>query len=320
MKNRNNAIDFSRLVLAFFVVCIHVPFIFGSELLPVFELAVPLFYAITGFYMYSESYQDLRKKLIRWIWHWLRIYIIAFIIIFTLLCVVRLEKGENISQIIEWATSRRVISLEYYWPDGKVQLVGGILWFLLAGIKAFIVFLIISKFMNCKAIPILFLALYVYACYKHIDKQFSSTLTQAIPYMYVGYIIHQYKAGLVKLGVKTKLLFLVLTLMIYYAARLNNILAIVYLTRPIIIAIIFTFLVFVSPSINYKLKKITLDPKISMDIYLFHPSVYFLLTLSGGDKILMPIQAVIVYTICLITSYVIRVKLSNIKFASNNDV
>ena len=56
VKNRNEGIDMLRMVCAFFIVCIHIPFPggVGSYIKAVSRIAVPIFFMISGYYLMRD--------------------------------------------------------------------------------------------------------------------------------------------------------------------------------------------------------------------------------------------------------------------------
>ncbi|WP_369811535.1 acyltransferase family protein [Palleniella intestinalis] len=53
MSQRNYSFDSLKCLLAFFVVCIHSPLVFGTHLKPLFCVAVPLFLMISGWFLHD---------------------------------------------------------------------------------------------------------------------------------------------------------------------------------------------------------------------------------------------------------------------------
>lgn len=64
---RNLAIDIFRLVAAFFVICIHAPFITWG-LNPIYKCAVPFFCILTGYYLdiNNISYKKLFRRILKY--------------------------------------------------------------------------------------------------------------------------------------------------------------------------------------------------------------------------------------------------------------
>lgn len=59
LQNRQNNIDILKAICAFYIVCIHVPFlgIVGEYLTPLTRIAAPIFFMISGYF-----YADIVKK------------------------------------------------------------------------------------------------------------------------------------------------------------------------------------------------------------------------------------------------------------------
>lgn len=85
---RNLAIDFFRIIAAFFVICIHAPFItWGTN--PIYKCAVPIFCLITGYYMNSVGSNKVFFKKIS---NYLKTLFIAFLVYY----VVAIYEGRDI--------------------------------------------------------------------------------------------------------------------------------------------------------------------------------------------------------------------------------
>lgn len=79
-KNRDIYLDLFRYVLVFFVISIH--FNNGSKFLPIFRLAVPMFFMISGFYNSTQDRAKQKTKNIKLIKASLKYLIIGFAIYF----------------------------------------------------------------------------------------------------------------------------------------------------------------------------------------------------------------------------------------------
>ena len=67
MKNlqRNTSLDLMRWICAFLVVVIHVPIVGAHFIMPITRIAVPFFFMITGYYLYSSSNVILGERLLQ---------------------------------------------------------------------------------------------------------------------------------------------------------------------------------------------------------------------------------------------------------------
>ena len=79
-KSRNLWLDLFRFVLVFLVINIH--FNQDSFFMPIFRMAVPMFFMISGYFAYSPTEEEQNKKNARLIKGSLRYLIIACIIYF----------------------------------------------------------------------------------------------------------------------------------------------------------------------------------------------------------------------------------------------
>lgn len=86
--NRNIGIDFFRIVAAFFVICIHAPFItWGTN--PIYKCAVPFFCLITGYYLKIDNDNTIFfKKII--------VHIKTLLVAVIVYSIFTLSEGQNI--------------------------------------------------------------------------------------------------------------------------------------------------------------------------------------------------------------------------------
>ena len=83
---RNISIDISRFIFAFLVVVLHVPLLYygGVLLRPFARYAVPFFFIISGFYLYSSDAVRLRARVLAFAKKWFSLWfaytlILAFV-------------------------------------------------------------------------------------------------------------------------------------------------------------------------------------------------------------------------------------------------
>lgn len=86
--NRNIGIDFFRIVAAFFVICIHAPFIiWGTN--PIYKCAVPFFCLITGYYLKIDNDSTIFLKKIT-------VHIKTLLVAVIVYSIFTLSEGQNI--------------------------------------------------------------------------------------------------------------------------------------------------------------------------------------------------------------------------------
>lgn len=79
---RNLSIDFGRFVAAFLVVIIHVNLFVGHGFLLQFaRIAVPFFYIISGYYLFTPHSAKLKMRLVNSIKKWGRMWLTYILIV-----------------------------------------------------------------------------------------------------------------------------------------------------------------------------------------------------------------------------------------------
>ena len=60
---RNINLDVLRIIMAFFVVCIHSVFPFKTEVTPIIDIAVPVFFMLSGWFFQPRNLEEQGAKL-----------------------------------------------------------------------------------------------------------------------------------------------------------------------------------------------------------------------------------------------------------------
>ncbi len=145
---RNLTLDALKGLACIGVVFMHVQFPgnFGKIIVALLRVFVPLFFGISGYYLYSENSDTLSVRLIKRTKNIVKITISAFIFYFIWESFVRLIGG-GIEKLSYWYrydlfTWKNLWKLIFFSYDPIV----GHLWFLLALIGAYVIFLFINKY------------------------------------------------------------------------------------------------------------------------------------------------------------------------------
>lgn len=179
-----------KALCALFVVIYHVPMLWGAQLTPLAGVAVPCFFMISGYFLYSGIQNEEIKKARRWIKKIL--FIILFLNVFYLFV--------NYESVVR----RYESSCDFYIPMlFHGGLISGVLWYLTAFWEALVVFIIVRCFSSkLFYVAPLFVLLGLYAgkygfLFGRCELRpwlFQSFLAAAIPYMSIGYLVHKHKA------------------------------------------------------------------------------------------------------------------------------
>ncbi len=106
---RNYNIDVARFIFAFFVVIIHVPLIGADYLMPLARCAVPFFYMISGYFLFSNDDQILESRLISNMKKWWKMWLTYILILIVISLVLNKLLGNTIHfskyEILFWLTN-----------------------------------------------------------------------------------------------------------------------------------------------------------------------------------------------------------------------
>lgn len=125
-SGRNQLLEFSKLIASFFVVCIHVPFpgTFGKIVTCLARFAVPMFFAISGFFSYQVGCDKLEKRIL----HIVKLNLVAIGVQITWRLCATILYGGSIS---DWLGTLFVSRQDLWkWLVLNVNPFGGHLWYL----------------------------------------------------------------------------------------------------------------------------------------------------------------------------------------------
>lgn len=139
MTKRINSIDILRLIAAFAVVCIHTSYFAKEYVLPVMRFAVPIFFAVSG-YFYCSSVASKKKSQIK---HILFLAVSSVLFYFCVQLIMAVLSGGTNSFFAQTFTLDNLWRFAFfnYIPDK----LGDHLWFLFALLYCMIFDLLISR-------------------------------------------------------------------------------------------------------------------------------------------------------------------------------
>ncbi|MBQ2379525.1 MAG: acyltransferase [Akkermansia sp.] len=178
-----------KALCALFVVIYHVPLYMGRELTPVTGTAVPCFYMISGYFLFSG---DAEKELKR-AYSWLKKILIITILINVFYLFV------NYEQVVSNLSRSPGLVIPLFFQGGVVA---PHLWYLCAFWEALIVFIILRKYFSQKLLYVAPVLIFVSLCaskysflfgeYKCAGWLCQSFLAPAIPCLSTGYLVRKY--------------------------------------------------------------------------------------------------------------------------------
>lgn len=215
MKNRFSGLDVLKSILAFLVICIHIPFPgeIGVYFVSLTRVAVPMFFMISGFF-YDNTVQKAKSaQQIKKIFH----LIIVSNSIFFLWKVLYVVLSGN--SIVEWLKELFTIKNLFEFLFLNVSHINGHLWYLNAILYTLIIMEIFRKrnIIRClyPMIPILLGMDLVFGKYSLLvfGKEFNYILVRnfmfvGIPYFLIGMLLFKHKERLLGLFTTKKLMLL----------------------------------------------------------------------------------------------------------------
>lgn len=305
---RNSSIDIARFIFAFLVVIIHVPFFGHKFIMPFTRCAVPFFYIVAGFYLYTEEQNKLSDKLIKNIKKWLNLWITYTLVFAVIAIMLDTWFGDGFSfhsdDVVHMLTSGACKSLDIVEINGSKFGISTT-WFLYAGFIAFIFLYLIRIYISKTVTMILMSILLLVSCF--INCYYESivvyrAIAVAIPFVYMGCMVRKYLDNIIV--IKTSLILkciILLTITLYIEALCYK--SEVYFSTIVLTLLMFIYLLKTPGFFGFKLR---IPVKVSMDIYLWHRLIYALLFGFLSLKFMKDIAAIIVFCIALLLFTFIR--------------
>ena len=321
MKNlqRNTSLDLMRWICAFLVVVIHVPIVGAHFIMPITRIAVPFFFMITGYYLYSSSNVILGERLLQSSKKWGGYYLC-----FTLILLIVKTVIESLLKTTSVFTMKDLQAIvisgvcEYLdvltTPEGKFGI--STMWFLYCGTIAMLLFYIIRKWLfNQITMRIIGIVSLFSIAVNYISDVpvVPRILFQSVPFLYLGMVIHRYEKNIKeRLTWDTTFIIIgvILSIVTLYTERfLFPQTEEIYLSTPVLATSLFVFCI-KYPHIEVKCIS-RLPVKVTMDIYVWHRLIYALLVLFVYD--FQPFSALVVFMMCVVIFSSYRILKRNFK-------
>lgn len=319
MNNRQHNIDFLRLICALLVVCIHCTnYSLREYILPITRIAVPIFFIISGYFLYSDNNEHTKSKIGKSIKKISKIYIISLIVFFIYALIDGfINNNFNAIKIGPWKLFVFITNCSSLFFPYDFHL-----WFLIALIQGLILFYPLSKWISNHmkiAVTISFILIILNPILKNIDINiynkityipFSNVIFMSFPYLFIGYYIKSKSCS-----INNKLLYILLCLF-----------TIISIIEGIYIKGIENYFstLFLSITVFYIFKEIKTDRKVidflgklgerhSLFIYISHVIVIKLLSMMDCNA-----NPLIVFIISLlfscVFSYIKKIKYESLYF------
>ncbi len=194
-ENKNVKLNFLKCFACIGVVFIHIMFpgMFGNIVSKISQYAVPVFFMIAGYYAYGKGQDVIKRRLLKII----KIFIYAYVLFFCYQIASVVKNHELISwfgQHFNWKTPIKYIcfcTIDFAIP----------LWYLIAMIETYIVWLIVvrkgKEQFILKLLPILFVMQIILVSYCETMRLdwflHINFITRAMPWFLLGYYLHTNK-------------------------------------------------------------------------------------------------------------------------------
>lgn len=337
MVERYSGIDALKFLCAFLVVCIHQPFpgAIGKYFVAISRIAVPIFFMITGFFYNSEDNRE-KKQVVKL----LKIILVASVLYFVWNFIIGIAKfivGGSIDSLTEVFRPFNGKSILKFLLFNESPFAGH-LWYLNAIVYVFCVVILFKK---VKLFKLLYLITPLLLCIDLIFGKYSiavfgrefnilyvrNFLFVGIPYFIIGNAIRgAYTKG--KLNIRPRKHVLVIALLLsvmlcviekYILLSFNiNAARDHYISTTLLACVVFVLFLSISSVNIYKLKLLSdIGRNNSLDIYIIHPIVIFVLSIVskilGIEKVYSYIAPVLVFGVSILLSLIYRKMLCRLK-------
>lgn len=284
-KEKNYFLNSMKLLLSFVVVCAHKPFFIGGDyIIPVSKIPVPFFIVVSGFFSWKENKEERHNCLKKHSFKIFKLMIYSNIFYFIFYLIINFLNHNLVGYIKRVFSIKSIIAFLVF----NQSPVSGHLWFLGSLLYVYLIMMVINKYdlydKAYKMIPIL------YIIYIVISRYFKSIFGITLPmYVYRNFILSSLPPFLIgsllnmkKDKVKEiKNLYLIVGFILLLLANWVEY-KILGTEKVPFIAGIFLFIVVAIFSINNsKLTKnsliSTFGEKYSLDIYIYHIAVMYIL-------------------------------------------
>lgn len=197
MGKRNDCLNMIKGIACFFVVFMHVPFlgVFGIVVKKIGEFAVPLFFMISGFYLWKPEYDILKIGLSRKI---KRMFKVCFVVFAAYFFWNMLISHFGSGHLANSAFMRRCFTIEHLYKFiffQNTDIIGGRspYWFLFALLLTYVILLAVFRLPKWRLIYTCLPILLLLNFYLHTTDlgwdYYNNIWTTAIPFVLIGFLI-----------------------------------------------------------------------------------------------------------------------------------
>lgn len=207
-KSRLKGIDVLRIICAFLVVCIHCNgYLYKDYIMPLARTAVPVFFIISGYFLYNDIMDVVKKRVLSSIKKISVIFILSTILysIYALIISINTQQYGVFGNIGLWKLFVFIVNSSPLLFPYDFHL-----WFLIALIEGMCFFYLIENQINNKIWMFVIISLIllhlnpifnpikINILNKFLSVPFRPVLFQSLPCLIIGYVIARYKLRLNK--------------------------------------------------------------------------------------------------------------------------
>jgi len=282
-SQRNIFLDLFKYVLVFLVISIH--YNSYSLLMPVFRVAVPMFFMISGFYNYADSKEKRLKKCYGFMKSSLKYLLIGTIIYFVYDIYKCIFNGENVVEFVDRLFYKDFSNDFIIFNTSNTS--GYHLWFLIALFVCSLIHYLFVETDNCKLYyyltPILFILVFSMNGYLHLVFDYSqpiehyrNVLFMGMPLFSTGFLLGKFRNK--QFSSKIKVLFALLgSYFLFFSTYEKTLIKMEFYISSVLASI---FLLLFFNSLSIKDNKFTkfyykwIGKNSVFYIYIFHIMVY----------------------------------------------
>ena len=298
-----HSIDVMRIVMAFFVIAIHVPFAgkAGDVFITYGKTAVPFFLVICGYFLYRDDNNEMMKRLIKQTKRIFIFFIAANVFYAGVYAVYLRVTSGSFDGIKECFTAKSLTDFALY----NLSPFSEHLWYLGSLLYALLIMLLLNKLKLMKFA--MFLAPFLVAAYVVLSHlgigtpvQLRNALFVGLGYTMMGMLIRRFeKKILVHKAAALVLWILFLICCVTAVVELNGYkqgIAVPFVSCEILIYLI-VLLCLKYPDFGKGTFAEWLGRECSLTVYIMHMAVLYLMLMTGNDKFFGKFGAVTVFVL-----------------------
>lgn len=272
---RNHSIDVLKLICALLVVFIHCEYPYKSELLPITDVAVPLFFCISGYFVFGTKTYPKHIVRIVGIFAWSALLYLTKTEVFHLLTTNQL-----------WIPSLKAICNFIFFNDVAFSIH---LWYLPAYLYVLVIASLIDKYnlwkySFCSIIPLLFIGVLIKyfiadVCPEEVEY-YRNAYFNGLPYFLVGALMKKYHLWYTfKYKREWLLVIVVIFFMLRYVLDGSELICLVFLEIDLLLLTYCIFMLTAMASVSENCLSL-LGCRYSLYIYIFHVMIMSICEMS----------------------------------------